>query len=168
MNINLTAHDILGHLSKNKWRTEKMGDGSRTYKLLFYEWETLETICKFFPKNDTREIKYSIEELIKNGHVEKDKDYWSNVRATEPGEIAFEKGFYIKSDKNEKAEQSDNFFKRYWYAWPVIAFIIGNLITPVFQDYIKNRQHNREESTIEKKHQRDSSNHNDSTTTEKK
>jgi hypothetical protein len=128
MNINLTAHDILGHLSKNKWHVNKVGD-TPTYRLLKYEWETFESICKVFEGRDPKELRYSVEELIKNGHIEqRGIASWVEVRAKQDGEIAFEKGVYVKIEYKEKADNWDNFLKRYWFIVLIIGAIMGKVI----------------------------------------
>lgn len=125
MNINLTAHDILGHLSQNKWRKDKLEDGTPTYELMMYEWVTFDSICKVFRGRDPKELRYSMEELIKNGHVEKQPtEYWKEVRSLEIGEIAFEKRFYLKAYRKEKTEDAQDFIKRYW----IIPILIGTAI----------------------------------------
>ena len=148
MNINRTAHDILGHLSKNKWHVHKLGDGSPTYRLLMYEWVTFDLICKIFEGRDPKEIRFSIEELIKNGHVEKRwGDNWKEVRAIQSGEIAFEKGVYIKIDDKEKADKSDNFLKRHWWLTHILTLAIGVAI-PLTIDQLNNQNRKSEPTTV--------------------
>ena len=168
MNINLTAHDILGHLSKSKWCKTKINNNT-TYELVKYEWINFESICKVFHGREPRELRYSVEELIKNGHVEKNpNEEWKEIRAIETGEIAFEKGVYVRADNKEKADSWDNLKIRYWWVPVIGAFIVGYILGPLTTDYIKHLTQPKAEVQSSKTIDKDSQNDKDSTTTEKK
>ena len=157
MNLNLTAHDILGHLSKKQSYVSGLTDGTPTYRPMMYEWVTFDSLCKMFQKRNPKEVRFSIEELLKNGHAEtRPVDDWKEVRATQSGEIAFEKGIYVKAANEEKADQWDNLKIRYWWVPVIGSFIMGNILVPMATDYIKRLRQPKatvqSSKTIEKNH----------------
>jgi len=141
MDLFLISHDILGYISKSRWIITKDND-KEVHKPLGYQWYYIETLKQVLPQYNTKELKFAIDFLKENNHVDKlPADDWLHIRVAcfEGGEQAYEQKFYINLHDKNKIESSENWKKRNWFLIAVFAFVIGSVIAPLSVEWMKRR-----------------------------
>jgi hypothetical protein len=138
--LNLIANEILSHISERWVVTKDFFNDDKVYKPLGYNWYSIDNLRTVLPQHDLKDLKYAINLLVANYHVEKlNANDWLQIRvaALESGEEAYRGKFYIKMHKEMRAKNLDSLQKRYRVAITVIAFIIGSILAPLFIEWIK-------------------------------
>jgi len=140
--LNFIANEILAHISERWIITKDFFNDDKVYKPLEYKWYPLSELKKLFPECDLKDLKYAINLLVANHHVEKlDANDWLQIRvaALESGEEAYRGKFYIKMYKEMKAKNWENLKKRYWIIIVIIVTIVGSFLSPLFIEWVKHR-----------------------------
>lgn len=137
--LNLIANEILSHISERLVVTKEFFNDDKVYRPLGYNWHSIDDLRTVLPQYDLKDLKYAINLLVANHHVEQlNANDWLQIKvaALESGEEAYRGNFYIKMHKEMKAKNSDRLQNRYWIVIAIIAFI-GSILTPLFIEWIK-------------------------------
>lgn len=122
--LNLIANEILSHISERWVVTKDFFNDDKVYKPLGYNWYSIDNLRTVLPQYDLKDLKYAINLLVANHHVEKlNANDWLQIRvaALESGEEAYRGKFYIKMHKEMKAKNLENLQKRYWIIIVIIV-----------------------------------------------
>lgn len=142
MDLFLTAHNILGHISKSRWVMIKDTNGKQVHKPLGYEWFSIETLQRVLPQHSLKELKFSVDLLHENHHTDKlSADDWLQIRvaAFEAGEQAYEQNYYINLHDQSKIQSSETWRKKNWFLIAVFAFVIGSIVAPISVEWAKHK-----------------------------
>jgi hypothetical protein len=141
MELFLVAHDILGYISKSRWVITKDNE-QEMHKPLGYKFFSIATLQQVLPQYDIKELKFAIDLLKENNHVDKlNADDWFHIRVAcfESGEQAYERKFYINLHDKNKIESNENWKKKNWFLIAVFAFVIGSVIAPLTVEWLKHK-----------------------------
>lgn len=140
MDLFLVAHDILGYISKSKWVATREATGKELYTPIAFDWFQLDTLKTVFPKHSLKELKYAIDLLFENNHIDKlSAENWLEIRIAclEPGEQAHDTKFYINLRDQTRAKSTDTWRRNKWLLLATFAFLFSSIAAPIAVEWLK-------------------------------